>query len=178
MYLLTHGMELAIVKCLNSPEYLYTLRVAIGKATEKGMQEGLSAGIVHGKEGRALADVATHNPSTKCLSRDEHPSSRRPTCLKARENIANQRSALREVFVPLAEPISAAILTCTEGTYDTAPATADTNMALSTTCAFSSSINPISVDDYEVVSVEDQAVADENTASFPNVNVAKLNIPE
>nr|GEV95477.1 hypothetical protein [Tanacetum cinerariifolium] len=109
--LLTHGIELAIVKCLNSPEYLYTLRVAIGKATEKGMQEGLSTGIVH-------------------------------------------------------------------GTYDTAPATADTNTTLSTTCAFSSSIDPIVVDDYEVVGAEDQAVADENAASFPNVDDAKLNIPE
>nr|GEZ80239.1 transposase (putative), gypsy type [Tanacetum cinerariifolium] len=64
-WLLTHGMELAIVKCLNSPEYLYALGATIGKAIEKGMQDGLAVGIVHGKEGRALTDVATHNPSAK-----------------------------------------------------------------------------------------------------------------
>nr|GEU48265.1 hypothetical protein [Tanacetum cinerariifolium] len=34
-WLLTHGMELAIAKCLNSPEYLSALEAAIGKALEK-----------------------------------------------------------------------------------------------------------------------------------------------
>ncbi|GJS40454.1 hypothetical protein Tco_0565497 [Tanacetum coccineum] len=64
-WLLTHGMELAIAKCLNSTEYLSTLRAAIGKAVEKGMQEGLSAGITHGAEGRKLTDVAAYNPSAE-----------------------------------------------------------------------------------------------------------------
>ncbi|GKA34859.1 hypothetical protein Tco_0721288, partial [Tanacetum coccineum] len=57
-WLLTHGMELAITKCLNSTEYLSALGAAIGKAIEKGMQDRLSAGITHGKEGRVLIDVA------------------------------------------------------------------------------------------------------------------------
>ncbi|GKE48799.1 hypothetical protein Tco_1480057, partial [Tanacetum coccineum] len=61
-WLLTHGMELAIVKCLNSTEYLFALGAAISKAIEKGMQEGLSAGITHGIEGRALTDVTAYNP--------------------------------------------------------------------------------------------------------------------
>nr|GEV13070.1 hypothetical protein [Tanacetum cinerariifolium] len=90
-WLLTHGMELAIVKCLNSPEYLFSLKVAIGEVIEKGM-----------------------------------------------ENITNQRSALLDVFVPLAEPFSAEVFTGTE----------------------------------------DQVVADENAASFPNVDDAELNIPQ
>nr|GEW11247.1 transposase (putative), gypsy type [Tanacetum cinerariifolium] len=64
-WLLTHGMELAIVKCLNSPEYLSALGKAIGKAIKKNMQGGLSARIVHGKEGRVLTDVDAHNPSAK-----------------------------------------------------------------------------------------------------------------
>ncbi|GKB94698.1 hypothetical protein Tco_0980835 [Tanacetum coccineum] len=51
-WLLTQGMELAVVKCLNSPEYLSVLGAAISKAIEKGMQDGLSVGITHGKEGR------------------------------------------------------------------------------------------------------------------------------
>ncbi|GKF33401.1 hypothetical protein Tco_0106601, partial [Tanacetum coccineum] len=38
---------------------------AIGKAIEKGMQDGLAAGITHGKEGRELTDVAAHNPSAE-----------------------------------------------------------------------------------------------------------------
>ncbi|GKA60406.1 hypothetical protein Tco_0759813 [Tanacetum coccineum] len=65
LWLLTHGMELAIVKCLNSHEYLSALGAAIGKAIEKGMQDGLSARISHGKEGRVLTDVAAHNPTAE-----------------------------------------------------------------------------------------------------------------
>nr|GEV11560.1 hypothetical protein [Tanacetum cinerariifolium] len=64
-WLLTHGMELIVTKCLNSPEYLFALETAISKAIEKGMQDGLAAGITHGKEGRVLTDVVTHNPSAE-----------------------------------------------------------------------------------------------------------------
>ncbi|GJX49875.1 hypothetical protein Tco_0276720, partial [Tanacetum coccineum] len=39
-WLLTHSMELAIAKCLNSTEYLSILGAAIGKAVKKGMQKG------------------------------------------------------------------------------------------------------------------------------------------
>nr|GEY17786.1 reverse transcriptase domain-containing protein [Tanacetum cinerariifolium] len=92
-WLLTHGMELAIVNCLNSPQYLSALGTAIGKAIEK----------------------------------------------------------------------------VTEGTSNSAAATAETTAALSTTFASASTIAPISVDNYEVIGVDDQTVANENAASFPNV---------
>ncbi|GKB52422.1 hypothetical protein Tco_0903175 [Tanacetum coccineum] len=62
-WLLTQGMKLAIIKCLNSPEYLSALGATIGKDIEKGIQDGLSAGITHGKEGWVLTDVDAHNPS-------------------------------------------------------------------------------------------------------------------
>ncbi|GKE49382.1 hypothetical protein Tco_1480640, partial [Tanacetum coccineum] len=64
-WLLTYGMKLAIVKCLNSSEYLSILGAAISKAIEKGMQDGLAAVITHGQEGRVLTDVAAFNPSAK-----------------------------------------------------------------------------------------------------------------
>ncbi|GJW77973.1 gypsy type transposase [Tanacetum coccineum] len=64
-WLLTYGMKLAIAKCLNSPEYLSALGVAISKAIEKGMQDGLSDRITHGTEGRDLTDVAVYNPSAE-----------------------------------------------------------------------------------------------------------------
>nr|GEX20443.1 hypothetical protein [Tanacetum cinerariifolium] len=64
-WLLTHGLELAISKCLNSTEYLSTLGAAICKAIEKGMQDGLSTGITHGAKGRVLTDVAAYNPFVK-----------------------------------------------------------------------------------------------------------------
>ncbi|GJT51629.1 hypothetical protein Tco_0977786 [Tanacetum coccineum] len=95
---------------------------------------------------------------------------------KIRENIANQRSALRDVFVPLAEPFSAVVLIGTEGTSDIVPAAANTTTALSITFASTSSIAPISVDDYKVIGVDDQAVADGNVVSFPNLDDAELNI--
>nr|GEX14386.1 hypothetical protein [Tanacetum cinerariifolium] len=62
-WILTHGMELSVVKCLNSPEYLSALGIAVSKAIEKGTQDGLAVGITLDREGRALTDVAAHNPS-------------------------------------------------------------------------------------------------------------------
>nr|GEW61241.1 putative transposase (putative), gypsy type [Tanacetum cinerariifolium] len=64
-WLLTHGVELAVFKCLNSTKYLSALGAAISKAVGKGMQEGLSAGITHGAKGRKLVDVVAYNPSAK-----------------------------------------------------------------------------------------------------------------
>nr|GEX53232.1 uncharacterized mitochondrial protein AtMg00810-like [Tanacetum cinerariifolium] len=46
-WLLTHGMELSITRCLHSSEYLSALGAAIGKAIKKEMQDGLAAGITH-----------------------------------------------------------------------------------------------------------------------------------
>nr|GEW90672.1 hypothetical protein [Tanacetum cinerariifolium] len=37
----------------------------IGKAIEKGMQDGRAIGITHGKKGRVLTDVAAYNPSVE-----------------------------------------------------------------------------------------------------------------
>ncbi|GKF80642.1 hypothetical protein Tco_0239244, partial [Tanacetum coccineum] len=37
-WLLTRGLKLSVVKCLNSPEYLASLGSAISRAIEKGMQ--------------------------------------------------------------------------------------------------------------------------------------------
>ncbi|GJW52654.1 hypothetical protein Tco_0096739 [Tanacetum coccineum] len=64
-WLLTYGLKLFLVKCLNSSEYLTALGVAISRAIEKGMQSGLAAGIDHGREGRILADVAAYNPNAE-----------------------------------------------------------------------------------------------------------------
>ncbi|GKB12020.1 hypothetical protein Tco_0845943 [Tanacetum coccineum] len=248
IWLLTKGMKLAIIKFLNSPEYLSALGAAISKAIEKGMHDGLSAGITHGKEGKVLTDVAAYNPSAEVdyisalkqlqnvnfplpaelksskdasfeavmnilrlegpladkLGLDElqpnvdqlivhiHHSPDKvvigATALslaldvsnvrvwKIKENIANQRSALHDVFVPLSEPLSAAVLTGTEGTSNVVFATGDTTTALSTTFASASIIALIIVDDYEVIGADDQAAADGNDASFPNVDDAELNI--
>ncbi|GJZ93111.1 hypothetical protein Tco_0665176, partial [Tanacetum coccineum] len=64
-WLVTHGMKLLMVKCLNSTEYMEALGNAFGRAIEKGMQEGLAAGIEHGQAGRCLSDLEAYNPSTE-----------------------------------------------------------------------------------------------------------------
>ncbi|GKA82528.1 retrovirus-related pol polyprotein from transposon TNT 1-94, partial [Tanacetum coccineum] len=64
-WLLTHGMKLLMAKCLNSTEYMEALGNAFGRAIEKGMQEGLAAGIKHGQAGRCLSDLEAYNPSAE-----------------------------------------------------------------------------------------------------------------
>ncbi|GKE74174.1 hypothetical protein Tco_1536215 [Tanacetum coccineum] len=61
-WLLTHGLKPFITKCLNSSEYLSALGVTISRAIEKGMQDGLVAGIEHGVRGRRLEDLVAYNP--------------------------------------------------------------------------------------------------------------------
>ncbi|GJV24167.1 gypsy type transposase [Tanacetum coccineum] len=64
-WLLTHGMKLLVVKCLNSTEYMEALGHAFGHAIKKGMQEGLAAGIEHGQAGRCLTDLEAYIPSAE-----------------------------------------------------------------------------------------------------------------
>nr|GFD50323.1 cold-regulated 47 [Tanacetum cinerariifolium] len=60
-WILTHDMNLFLIKCLNSSDYLTALGVAISRAIDKGMQSGLAASIDYGKEGRNLTDAAAYN---------------------------------------------------------------------------------------------------------------------
>nr|GFB83490.1 hypothetical protein [Tanacetum cinerariifolium] len=55
-WILGRGLRLVVMKCLQSPKYLAALRGAIGRAIDKGMQDGLVAGIDHGKVERGLVD--------------------------------------------------------------------------------------------------------------------------
>ncbi|GKC01253.1 hypothetical protein Tco_0987389 [Tanacetum coccineum] len=63
-WLLTHRIQLALLKCLKSPEYQGTLGHALGRAVDFGMQEGLEAGHEHGIAGRSLSAVDAYNPET------------------------------------------------------------------------------------------------------------------
>ncbi|GKA62174.1 hypothetical protein Tco_0761693, partial [Tanacetum coccineum] len=252
-WLLTYSVKLAIVKCLHSPEYMSAFGAAISRAIEKGMQDGLAAGITHGQEGRVLTDIDAFNPSaesdyiyalqelqdmnfsllaelksnkdasTKTLMnilRLDEPLAERlgldgsqphvdqllvpihhspdrtvigATSLlfsldvscnrvkKIRDNIANHSSALRDVFVPLVEPLSSAAL---EGTKGTSGTSLETAMALSVTFASTSSIPPIFTNDYDVVHADGQesTSADGQTGGgadvnhFPNIEDAELDI--
>ncbi|GKD02108.1 hypothetical protein Tco_1177082 [Tanacetum coccineum] len=61
-WLLTHGIQLAFLKCLKSLEYQGTLGHALGRAVDFVMQEGLEAGYEHGTAGRNLFVVGAYNP--------------------------------------------------------------------------------------------------------------------
>nr|GEU76043.1 transposase (putative), gypsy type [Tanacetum cinerariifolium] len=208
-WLLTHGMEFAIVKCLNSLEYLSALGTTVSKAIEKGIQDGLTARIIHGRKGRVLIDVDAHNPAAEAdyvsamqqlqsvnfsllaeLKANKDASIeavinilRLKEHLAARENIMSHRSLFQDVFVPLAEPLSAAALTGMEGTFSVAPATVDLTTSLSVTLASADTVTPLSIDDYGVMGTNDQSavnesVVDEDANPFPNVKDAELNIPQ
>ncbi|GJV71320.1 hypothetical protein Tco_1491315 [Tanacetum coccineum] len=91
--------------------------------------------------------------------------------LRIRENIANNISTLRDVFVLFSEPLSVADLEGTTGTSSVAP---DITTALSVTLASASTIPPISIDDYEIAHEEDHGNADADVDPFPNVDEAEL----
>ncbi|GJX89602.1 hypothetical protein Tco_0341616 [Tanacetum coccineum] len=222
------GLKLFLTKCLNSFEYLSALGAAISRAIEKGMQDGLAAGIEHGAHGRSLEDLVAYNPSAEedynaalqeirsvdfsllaelkshkeasvetimnllCLEsplvdapgmsdlqpdvdqlmvpiyRSEDPAVLGLTSLlfalsvscdrveRIRENIAEHRSALTGVYVPLVEPLSIQILTGAVGTSDVLPAAVATTIALSTTFASASTVSSVSVDDYIIADEENE----------------------
>ncbi|GJY90174.1 hypothetical protein Tco_0505370 [Tanacetum coccineum] len=66
-WILSRGLKLVVMKCLQSPEYLAALGGAIGHAIDKGMQVGLAAGIDHGKARRDLTDVVAYDPSGRLI---------------------------------------------------------------------------------------------------------------
>ncbi|GJZ12012.1 hypothetical protein Tco_0546771 [Tanacetum coccineum] len=201
-WLLTYGVKLAIVKCL--PEHLSALGAAINRAIEKGMQDRVTAGITHGREGGVLIDIVVFNPFAKSdyisalqelqdvnfsllAELNSNKDARTETLiniLRLDEPLA-ERLGLDE-SQPHVDQLVQKIMDNianhrTEGTSGTAP---ETTTALSVTFASTSSIPPISTDDYDVVHADGQestgadgqigAGADVNP--FPNVEDAELDI--
>ncbi|GJW21078.1 hypothetical protein Tco_0031700 [Tanacetum coccineum] len=64
-WILIRGLKLVLTKYLSSPEYLSAMGEAIGRAIDKGMHDGLAAGIEHGTVRRSITDVAAFNPSAE-----------------------------------------------------------------------------------------------------------------
>nr|GEU89168.1 hypothetical protein [Tanacetum cinerariifolium] len=64
-WILSRGLKLAITKCLQSPRYLAALGGALGRAIDKGMQDGLKAGVDYGRAGRGLDVIAAYDPSAE-----------------------------------------------------------------------------------------------------------------
>nr|GEU54037.1 hypothetical protein [Tanacetum cinerariifolium] len=177
-WLLTQGMELAIIKCLNSPEYLSALGAAIGKAIKKEFKSNKDASIE-----AVMTILCLEGPLAEKLGLDElqpnvdqlmvhiHHSPDKVVIGATTLSLALDVSNIR-----VRKPLSTAVLTGTKGTSDVISATGGATTTLSTTFSSASIIAPISVDDYEVIDAEDQVAANGNAASFPNVDDAKLNI--
>nr|GFB20896.1 hypothetical protein [Tanacetum cinerariifolium] len=187
-WLPTHGLELAIAKCLNSTEYLSTLGVAIGKAVEKESNKDASIDTIMNllsledslAEKLGLTESQPHVDqlmvpihhypnqnfvSASALSLFLDVSSSRVRRIK--ENIAKHRSALYDVSVPLSEPLSITTLTGTESTLNVIPTTVDTTTALSVTSVSASLIPTISTDDYEITHAEGEESVGANANPFP-----------
>ncbi|GJW24445.1 hypothetical protein Tco_0038256 [Tanacetum coccineum] len=64
-WILSRGLKLVIMKCLQSSEYLAAQGGALGRAIDKGMQDGLKAGVDHGRAGRGLDVIAAYDPSAE-----------------------------------------------------------------------------------------------------------------
>nr|GEV82021.1 transposase (putative), gypsy type [Tanacetum cinerariifolium] len=60
-WMIRHGLCLVVMKCSQSTEYHDALGRSIYMAINKGIQEGLEAGVEHGKAGRSLAKLEAYD---------------------------------------------------------------------------------------------------------------------
>ncbi|GKD86802.1 hypothetical protein Tco_1357956, partial [Tanacetum coccineum] len=63
--ILTRGLKLVLLKCLQSSEYCHALGQAISCAINKGIQDGLKAGVDHGNARRDLFVIKAYDPSAE-----------------------------------------------------------------------------------------------------------------
>ncbi|GJR25446.1 hypothetical protein Tco_1101678 [Tanacetum coccineum] len=169
-WLLTRGIKLVVIKCINSQEYLTALGSIISRAIEKGMQDGLSVGIDHGKAGRSLADIVAYNPAAEAdynsalivdimdLLRLEDPLADTPGMSDFQPDVEQLTLPIHrpEDQVVLVDPLSAKNLIGATSTSSSVPAAVVATTSLSTTFASASSVPPITTDDYDIVNVDSQ----------------------
>ncbi|GKB82833.1 hypothetical protein Tco_0949728 [Tanacetum coccineum] len=161
-------------------KYLVALGGAINRAIDKGMKDGLVAGIDHEKARRDLVNVAAYNLSAKAnyvfvvnaLRAVDFPllaqlESQKDASIAdiigllhlegptAETPEANHRLSFSDVMVPLIEPLCAENLVGEASTSGVPVAVAATT-ALSTTFVQASSVLPIPASNYKVVDTEPQ----------------------
>ncbi|GJX05084.1 hypothetical protein Tco_0191000 [Tanacetum coccineum] len=120
-------MKLLMAKCLNSTEYIEALGNAFGRAIEKGMQEGLAAGIEHGQAEDVMSlrnddlqpdvgqlMVPVHHKQDKVVIGSQALSVALETfhsiVRKMERNLAERLPFLKDVFLSIDHPVSAEAL--------------------------------------------------------------------
>nr|GEW48201.1 hypothetical protein [Tanacetum cinerariifolium]GEW48202.1 hypothetical protein [Tanacetum cinerariifolium] len=187
-WLLTYGMELAVIKCLNSTEYLFTLGAAISKAVEKVCRKDYLLGLPMVRKNVNFSLIAKLKSNKDAsvdtimnLLRLDDVLAERLGLIESQPHVnqlmvpihhsPDQRVvALHGVFVPLSEFLSALALERMEGTSGS---THDATTTLSTTFVFASNISPISTDDSKVAHADGQGGVgvDYKTAAIDNMNL-------
>ncbi|GKA21304.1 hypothetical protein Tco_0701293 [Tanacetum coccineum] len=113
-WLLTHGMKLLVVKCLNSTEYMEALGHAFGRAIEKGMQEGLAAGMTDLQPDASQLMVPVHHKQDRVIIGSQALSVALDICRgrvkKMERNLFECLPLLKDVFVSLDHPLSTKVL--------------------------------------------------------------------
>ncbi|GJS41733.1 hypothetical protein Tco_0566776 [Tanacetum coccineum] len=162
-WILTHGMKLFLVKCLNSLDYLTALGAAISRAIKQGMQSGLAVGIDHGREGRSLTNVAAYNAVAKADFNIALQKLREPDVEQLRVPIHRSKDqvVLGETSMSFALSVSHSL-------------SAATTTALSTTFASASSIPPITIEDYEIADADGQEGGQKNVQGDAQGNAASF----
>nr|GEV03441.1 transposase (putative), gypsy type [Tanacetum cinerariifolium] len=142
-WILSRGLKLVIMKCLQSYEYLAALEGALGRAIDKGMQEGLKANVDHGRAGRGLDVIAAYDPSTETnfVSAVDALCAINFPLLAQLEDNAACRLSLTDAMVLLLKPLSVRSLTG-EAITSMVPSMAMT-IEISTTFVQASTIPPV-----------------------------------
>ncbi|GJR68892.1 hypothetical protein Tco_0014957 [Tanacetum coccineum] len=177
-WILTHGLKLVLLKCLQSSEYLQALGQAIGCAINKGIQDGLKAGVDHGKAGRDLSVIEAYDPSAEAKYVDAMSALRTVdfsllSVLKSKKDasIVDLMDSLRfegplaeipraEELQPSPEQLMLPIHRAEDDSLigeagtSAAPATAEPINTLSTTFASFGVVPSLSVSDYQVSNPE------------------------
>nr|GEZ57715.1 hypothetical protein [Tanacetum cinerariifolium] len=174
----------------------------ISRAIKKGMHDGLSVGIDHGKAeaprggfpftcrtkisqgckyygcyGSAPLGRSSCNATGMSDLQPDVEQLTLPIHRPEDQVVLAQRSALIDVWVPLVDPLTAKSLIGKASTSNSVPAAVVTITAPSTTFASASSVLPITIEDYEIVGTDGpeyaQGSGQGNVASFPTVKFEK-----
>ncbi|GKA54936.1 hypothetical protein Tco_0753885 [Tanacetum coccineum] len=143
---MAHRLKIVLLKCLQSFEYLRALGENIGCAINKGIQDGMKAGIEHGKAKRYLSVIEAYDPSAVAKYVDAI------NALRTGE-ITKKHLSLTDAMIPLVEPLSSKSLIGKAST-SAIPATAEPITTLSITFASSGVVPPFSISDYQVSDAE------------------------